>query len=168
MECVVANGDAVLEPGFTDGFVDGFADYLDRGGAGESPPVPPQQYWKVEWANAHGKDVARRYLQGFAQGAAAARASELRQDSVVVVQPPMIYTGLPPSQLPPPVVEPRLPTLPPPLDSKPLLDFKPPATRAPDIEFGPSPRPVIFVSLPDDPAPIGFDRSPVRSYEPDR
>src|SRR5262245_10338142 len=37
----VAAGGAAPEPGFAEGFVDGFADFLDRGGPGGPPAVPP-------------------------------------------------------------------------------------------------------------------------------
>src|SRR4051794_10282285 len=80
-----AGGGAAPDPGFAEGFVDGFADYLDHGGPGGPPAVPPNQYRFGAALSPEGHRSAARYADGFAAGAAAARASGLRVNSLVPV-----------------------------------------------------------------------------------
>ena len=116
LESWVASGDAAPEPEFVEGFVDGFADFLDHGGVGEAPPVPPKRFWSGDALNPEGRLIAQRYLDGFAIGATAARESGLRRDALVVVRLPgqPLPPGTPPEVLPPPepAPEPESPVLP--------------------------------------------------------
>lgn len=70
-------------PDFACGYVDGFTRYLDKGGAGNPPPVPPRQYWRVDNRGPQGRRGAEEWFAGFRAGAAAAMASGLRQVETV-------------------------------------------------------------------------------------
>ncbi len=61
------------------GFLDGFADYLDAGGNGNPPPLPPRRYWRTEHENPDGYQAMQDWYRGYAQGAAAAQASGYRE-----------------------------------------------------------------------------------------
>ena len=61
------------------GFVDGFADYLDYGGSGEPPPVPPPSYRISRYETPLGLAMMEDWTCGFRHGAATAMASGLRE-----------------------------------------------------------------------------------------
>jgi hypothetical protein len=116
------------EPGFADGFVDGFADYLDFGGVGGPPAVPPNQFRFDGALSPEGHRTAARYADGFAAGAAAARASGLRTNALVpVFVPPAAGDPLPPAAAGPPLPAPPGPA-------------SRPAVLPPPGEVGPPPR----------------------------
>jgi hypothetical protein len=105
---------------FRIGFLDGYADYLDNGGKGEPPAIPPQRYRKNKYLNPEGFQAIDRYFAGFASGSQAAIASGLRDTLLVPVlvpdashsSPVPSYTSPPPSAtLPMPSVPPMSPTL---------------------------------------------------------
>lgn len=74
---------------FADGFVDGYARYLDKGGDGNPPPLPPRRYWRVHCRTPEGKQVVEEYFAGFRAGSAAAIASGFRSvDTVATSLPP--------------------------------------------------------------------------------
>jgi hypothetical protein len=68
---------------FADGFVAGFRSFLDYGGEGQPPPVPPWRYRHTRDLTPEGKPMVQEWFVGYRQGAAAARASGLRQFNVV-------------------------------------------------------------------------------------
>ncbi|MCP6768884.1 hypothetical protein NL529_28975, partial [Klebsiella pneumoniae] len=72
-----------------DGFVDGFTDYLDAGGVAEPPSVPPNQFRFGKGTSPSGRLAAGRYAEGFTAGAHAARASGLRETSLMPVYLPI-------------------------------------------------------------------------------
>ena len=61
------------------GFLDGFVDYLDAGGTGNPPPLPPRRYWRTEHENPNGYRAVQDWYRGYAHGAAAAQASGYRE-----------------------------------------------------------------------------------------
>lgn len=61
------------------GFLDGFVDYLDAGGTGNPPTLPPRRYWRTEHENQAGYQAVQDWYRGYAQGAAAAQASGYRE-----------------------------------------------------------------------------------------
>ncbi len=65
------------------GFLVGFADYLQFGGNGEPPPVPPRQYWKQD--SPAGRQAVEDWFSGFRHGATIARRSGYRELIVVPV-----------------------------------------------------------------------------------
>jgi hypothetical protein len=73
------------------GFLDGFSDYLQNGGSGEPPALPPRHYW--DEASPQGRLLAEEWFGGFRHGAARAKSSGLR-DLIVV---PVSVPGLPPT-----------------------------------------------------------------------
>lgn len=64
------------------GFMQGYADYVEGGGTGEAPSLPPRCYWKTSG----NLDDVHDWASGFARGAAAARASGRREEYVVPVK----------------------------------------------------------------------------------
>ncbi|MFL5328017.1 MAG: hypothetical protein ACJ8C4_03825 [Gemmataceae bacterium] len=67
------------------GFVDGFADYLDFGGIGEAPPVPPPSYRSARYETPEGLAMMEDWTIGFRHGACTAKASGLRGLGVIPV-----------------------------------------------------------------------------------
>jgi hypothetical protein len=72
-----------LSADFERGFKDGFTDYLDFGGTGEPPPLPPRMYWKDDYQSLAGHVAIEDWFAGFRQGAAEAQASGWRDFATV-------------------------------------------------------------------------------------
>jgi hypothetical protein len=54
---------------YREGFLDGFSDYLELGGTGAPPPVPPKQYWSACYQSAEGHQAILEWYAGFRDGA---------------------------------------------------------------------------------------------------
>src|SRR5262245_2864118 len=54
---------------YQDGFVDGFVDYLEAGGTGEPPMLPPRRYWRASFQSPAGHQAAEQWFEGFRHGA---------------------------------------------------------------------------------------------------
>lgn len=70
---------------YVDGFYDGFADFLNYGGNGLPPVLPPRRYWQAKQRLAANRLAAQKWLDGFAHGAAVARQSGLREAGTVPI-----------------------------------------------------------------------------------
>ena len=71
---------------FRDGFIDGYIDYLDRGGNGSLPAVPPAKYTRHKWYyTEEGQCRLKEYFLGFKLGLDTAIASGRRQELTVPV-----------------------------------------------------------------------------------
>jgi hypothetical protein len=73
--------DYAIEPFTVDhelGFVDGYVDYLEAGGTGDPPPLPPRRYWKGKYQNPYGYERMQEWFRGYEHGALAARDSNYR------------------------------------------------------------------------------------------
>ena len=70
---------------FAEGFVDGYSDYLDNGGNGSSPAVPPLAYRRNKYLTQEGQQAILDYMSGFAVGTTEARASGIRNSLTVNV-----------------------------------------------------------------------------------
>lgn len=112
---------------FGDGFIDGYADYLNLGGTGAAPPIPPRRYWNVDYKSPGGVEAIQAWFAGFEQGAAAAKASGIREVEVV---PSSVL--LPPE--PPLAVAPEAPVGPVAMPGPPLAE--------PGMELVPTPAPL--------------------------
>ena len=55
---------------FVDGFEDGFVDYLDAGGPGDPPAVPPWRYRRRKYETLEGRQAILAWQAGFRYGAA--------------------------------------------------------------------------------------------------
>jgi hypothetical protein len=73
------------------GFKEGFADYLQYGGNGEPPSIPPRQYWKKD--SIAGRQLGMEWSAGFRTGAAAAKRTGLRDLIVVPLTGPGISSS---------------------------------------------------------------------------
>jgi hypothetical protein len=65
------------------GFLDGFTDFVYAGGSGEPPPVPPRQFWNVEWRSPRGHEASQDWFSGYRHGARVARDGGFRQRAIV-------------------------------------------------------------------------------------
>lgn len=75
----------VASADFRSGYLDGFADYLRNGRTIESPPTPPNRYWRTAYQTPRRMAAANDYVAGFQQGAADALASGHREKVVAPV-----------------------------------------------------------------------------------
>lgn len=75
---------------YAKGFEDGFAEFLDFGGSGTPPPVPPRSYWKIEYQTPQGHQAIEDWYAGYAQGSGAAQESGLRRLFVVPAGEPYV------------------------------------------------------------------------------
>src|SRR5262249_52047092 len=85
---------------YREGFVEGFADYLDFGGTGEPPPVPPPGYRLFGYMTPDGLAAMDEWKRGFRHGSATARASNLRDLVTLPVHWGPVYTTEPPERKP--------------------------------------------------------------------
>lgn len=111
-EYLAGHPDCANSADFAKGFKLGYADYLESGDCCSSHPLPPLRYWKIHYETPEGRAATLAWLQGFREGAAAAKASGFR-DLVIV---PVGSTSLPPDaahtpppNAPPPGAGPALP-----------------------------------------------------------
>ncbi len=117
------------------GFKDGFMDFVDAGGTGEPPPLPPKRYQRLRFQTPQGWKAAEDWYAGFRHGAAVARDSGCRL--LVALPGPMPYPSAfgahpafaPDGTAPPPPppattpggAPPDAPPAAPPADSTPVL-----------------------------------------------
>jgi hypothetical protein len=151
-----ANAGEAYSTDFGEGFRDGFADYLEEGGNGQPPAVPPFRYRLARYQTPEGYRAIEDWYAGFRAGAEAAHDSGLREVFVLPLSAPPINAVqgrpgaggiLPPAEpapdLPPPhVVEP----IPPPDAAEPAdppsqvspLQGGPPGERGADLPSVPA------------------------------
>lgn len=87
------------------GFKDGYTDYLDAGGNGEPPPLPPRTYWTEHYETPEGHQAIQDWFAGFRHGAAVARQSGCRHFATVPSSVPGCpYPAM--ESVPPPPTEP--------------------------------------------------------------
>lgn len=126
---------------FHEGFVEGFIDYVEAGGTGEPPYLPPFRYRLTEHRTPEGLAAIRDWYAGFRAGSAAAKGSGLRELNYVPLPGPAAPApdrrrddGLPPEvNISPPFASDRSPW---------DLPGDLPRPRPVGSEVGPSPRPV--------------------------
>jgi hypothetical protein len=78
---------------FHEGFVEGFVDYVEAGGTGEPPYLPPFRYRLTEHRTPEGQAAIRDWYAGFREGSAAAKASGLRELNYVPLPGPAAPVG---------------------------------------------------------------------------
>jgi hypothetical protein len=108
------------------GFKAGFIDFVDAGGTGEPPPLPPKRYQRLRFQTPQGWKAAEDWFAGFRHGAAVAKESGYRL--LVAMPVPMPY---PPSFGAHPALPPDGSTAPPPLAPPPPAGAAPPAAPPP-------------------------------------
>jgi hypothetical protein len=86
---IAESGSAFSKP-FYEGFLEGFIDYVEAGGTGEPPYLPPFRYRLSEHRTTEGHAAIQDWYAGFRQGAAAARASGLRELNCVPLPGPAV------------------------------------------------------------------------------
>jgi hypothetical protein len=103
---------------FRDGFIDGYVDYLDRGGNGSMPAVPPAKYTRhKDYFTENGQCLVKEYFLGFKLGRDVAIATGQRQVLTVPVLLPLEPSGPPAFTVSPAGAEPPPAMIPPqPLD----------------------------------------------------
>ncbi len=75
------------------GFFDGFRDYMDAGGTGDPPTLPPRSYWRIYYQNPEGHEAIQDWFEGWRHGASVARASGVRDFITLPV------SSVPPSEI---------------------------------------------------------------------
>lgn len=75
---------------FGDGFIAGYADYLDNGGNGDPPAVPPFRYRKVRYQTVEGVEAINQWYEGWRHGSLMAKATGLRELEVIPLSAPPI------------------------------------------------------------------------------
>lgn len=142
---------------FQDGFEDGYVDYLDRGGNGSLPAVPPSRYTRhKKYFTENGHCLLKEYFLGFKHGQETAIATGRRQYLTV----PVLFP--PPKPAPPPfnVISPEPPpTMTPPQPPGPLGPTG--STPVPGQGVREAPRDVPMVVVPPAPGP-----APVLQLQP--
>lgn len=131
---------------YGDGFREGFVDYVEAGGTGEPPYLPPFRYRLTKYRTADGVQVIESWYAGFRHGAAVARESGLRELNYVPLPGPAVphnahvraAATVPPLGLTAPPTHPVAPQ---------------PAVPGGAPESLPPPRPVGPVPLPRMPEP---------------
>jgi hypothetical protein len=152
-----ADGNAHSRP-YAAGFREGFVDYVEAGGTGEPPYLPPFRYRLTKYRSVDGIAAAEDWYAGFRHGAAVARGSGLRELNYVPLPGPAIPASAverAPANLPAPgpLVNPpdrpegRPDGLPPP---RPVL---PPSMPPPVLPVPPVPGPAVGKVLPARPVP---------------
>jgi hypothetical protein len=68
---------------FHEGFIAGFVDYVESGGTGEPPYLPPFRYRLMPYRTPDGGTAVEDWYSGFRQGSAVAKQSGLREFNVV-------------------------------------------------------------------------------------
>ena len=118
---------------YRDGFIDGYVDYLDRGGNGSLPAVPPAKYTRhKKYFTENGQCLAKEYFLGFKHGQEVAIATGRRQFLTVPVLLPQ------PQPVPPAFnVQPAGETAAPPMMQPPKpLPTPPPLAERPERSAG--------------------------------
>jgi hypothetical protein len=172
---------------FRDGFLDGYVDYLDRGGNGSLPAVPPAKYTRhAKYYTENGQCLVKDYFLGFQYGQEIAIATGKRQFLTVPVLLPQEPTG-PPAfaiepgpaahALPPPMPVPapphfgNLPARPPqavapaagpphPAERERPATLPPPRPLPPAVAAGPNPPPVVEIPALPASVPVSVPRLP--------
>lgn len=144
----------VYSPAYGRGFRDGFIDYVDAGGNGEPPYLPPFAYRDDRHHDAASQVAIQDWYSGYRHGASVAMTSGLREENLIPLPGPVTWPGgVAPKQHqvvgPEPV--PSTKNALPPVSSTPLPRPKavPPA-NTPNTPAGPPPS--VLPSTPE-PAP---------------
>ena len=94
---------------FAEGFKDGFVDYLQFGGSGQPPFVPPKHYWGSYYHTPDGYRAIEDWFAGFRFGAATAQQSGYRKwvtmPSALTTEPPPppVFSAVPEYLRPAPI-----------------------------------------------------------------
>jgi len=73
-----ANPDKEYSVDYARGFEAGYSSFLEKGGHGNPPPVPPSCYWLAEYKTPDGYRAIGDWFAGYQHGASVAQASGLR------------------------------------------------------------------------------------------
>jgi hypothetical protein len=157
-----ANPETAYSSHYAAGFKAGYADYLDSGGNGDPPAVPPYSYRSSVFQTPQGYQSIEEWYAGFRHGSSVARESGRRKVIVLPLSSPPINAVPPP--FPVAGVQPKQPgqTQPPgslpPAEELPLPKKDGPGGDKPDPGKPPEPRPPE--KLPED-TPPPFPAGPV-------
>jgi hypothetical protein len=125
---------------FAWGFKRGFTDYLDNGGSGQPPPLPPRHYWKLKYQTPEGYRAIQEWFSGFQQGVEVAKASGFRDHTLVPIISPAYSAVIRSEVVALPHVGPA-----PEMGAYPILTSPaaPGENQAPDGELLPTPNPDV-------------------------
>jgi hypothetical protein len=121
------------------GFVHGYAGYLDLGGTGMPPPVPPQHFWTDHYFNPDHYQAMCDWYEGHRDGVTAAVQSGCR--SYELVPSPLCCCQGPAGTCPPPILaQPRGPMSLPAAPQPPVPMTAPPYPATPEPLKAPPPQ----------------------------
>lgn len=145
----------LFSPEFREGFLDGYTDYLDRGGSGSLPVVPPAHLTRSKrYYSPEGQARLKDYFLGFQYGTDVAIATGCRQFLTVPVLLPEKDRGAPSFHVPAAVPTPVGTAVRPP-----AAGVSPEATATGPRPL-PLPRPMPTPSTPDEPLPVPMPPGP--------
>ena len=104
-EYLAGHPDCANSSDFAKGFKLGYADYLESGDCCAAHPLPPLRYWKIHYETPEGRAATLAWLNGFREGADAAKASGFRNFVIV----PVGSSNAPADAAPTPPAHPTLP-----------------------------------------------------------
>lgn len=147
-------------PEFREGFLDGYTDYLDRGGSGSLPAVPPAHLTRSKkYYSPEGQARLKDYFLGFQYGTDVAIATGCRQFLTVPVLLPQKENGPPSFNVLPPataVEVVRPPTVAVPAEPRTAVALPPRPMPAPTanaepmpVPTPPGPKPPLSFAPPD-------------------
>ncbi|MDY3552158.1 hypothetical protein R5W24_001238 [Gemmata sp. JC717] len=110
------------------GFREGFVDYVEAGGTGEPPYLPPFRYRLTKYRTPEGIRAVEEWYAGFRHGAAVARGSGLRELNCIPLPGPAIPIDTRGSALATPL-------------APPAVIAAPPTSTGPDLKPEPLPVP---------------------------
>lgn len=98
-----AHADHPYSTDYECGYKAGYRDYLEAGGNGQPPAVPPPRYRTSGYRNPEGQEAIKDWYAGFAHGARDAMASGLRHSFLVPLasHPPLTGSTTTPELVPP-------------------------------------------------------------------
>jgi hypothetical protein len=82
-EVAKADPQHVYSAPYAQGFKDGYRDFIEEGGTGQPPPVPPSCYWDLRYQTPLGHAAIEDWYAGFRHGVAVAHESGNRRWVIV-------------------------------------------------------------------------------------
>ena len=150
------------------GFIDGFVDYLDYGGSGEPPPLPPRRYWRRDYQTPAGHAAAQQWFEGFRHGVSIARSSGYRDLVTIpvsdIIESPYVIPQIPGAR-PFPHTASTVPTAQPPVQYQTDPDAE--EIPTPPQPLSPPPEPTPALPLPQSDEILTPDAATQGGTEPD-
>ena len=150
-EEVCARDGEIYSRHYRRGFLEGFRDFLNMGGTGDPPTLPPRSYWRIYYQTPEGHDAIQDWFDGFRHGSSVAKASGIRD-----------FVTVPVSSVPPKDTQTEVSDEPP---RPPAKDPTKTDTKPPENKEGPVKPPVITPPKTADGRPMPPPTAPIIQVE---